>query len=182
MFRPKKGYPKLRGRAADIAGIHAAMLQLWTGRMDAADVQHRQIRLILGLNHQIQDLLETYSPTYGYMALPAGICDQVFQKGLQMASLHNQLLEHYEGEGIQIFNMTSKTHFALHALQFSKFIHPFMIWCYKGESTMHRIRVLWKSCLPASKHFQVANKAAVRERHLLLLQEKMDETFGRRQN
>ena len=89
-----------------------------------------------------------------------------------MAQLHNQLLEHYEAAGIQIFNMTSKTHFALHALQFSKFIHPFMIWCYKGESTMHRIQVLWKSCLHGSKHFQVANKAAIKERHLLLLQEK----------
>ena len=172
MFQPKKGYPKLRGRAADIAGLHAAMLQLWTGKMDATDVQHRQIRLLLDLNHQIVDLLETYSPTYGYMALPAGICDSVFQKGLQMAQLHNQLLEHYEAAGIQIFNMTSKTHFALHALQFSKFIHPFMIWCYKGESTMHRIQVLWKSCLHGSKHFQVANKAAIKERHLLLLQEK----------
>lgn len=81
MFQPKKGCPKLRGRAADIAGLHAAMLQLWTGKMDATDVQHRQIRLLLDLNHQIVDQLETYSPTYGYMALPAGICHSVFQKG-----------------------------------------------------------------------------------------------------
>lgn len=136
-------------------------------------MQHRQIKLVLQLNNQIQNLLETYSPTFGYMAMPAGPGDEVFQKGLQMASLHNQLLEYYQNEEIQVFNMTSKTHFALHALQFAKFIHPFMVWCYKGESTMHRIQVLWKSCLHGSKHFQVANKAALKERHLLWLQERM---------
>ena len=146
MSQPKKRYPKLTGRAADIAGLHAAMHQLWTGRMDATDVRHRQIRLLLDLNHQILWQLETYSAIYGYMALPAGMHDEIFQKGLQIASLHNQLLEHYEAAGIQIFNMTSKTYFALHALQFSKLIHPFMILCYKGESAMHRIQVLWKSC------------------------------------
>ena len=173
MFQPKNGFPKLRGRTADIAGLHAAMLQLWRLHMDMADVQHRQIRLVLQLNHEIQDLLETYSPTFGYMAMPVGPSNEVFQKGLQMASLHNQLLEHYQNEETQVFNMTSKTHFALHALQFSKFIHPFMVWCYKGESAMHRIQVLWKSCLHGSKHFHVANKAALKERHLLWLQGKL---------
>ena len=169
MFQPKKGYPKLRGRAADIAGLHSAMLALWAAHMDPADVHHRRIRLVLQLNCQIQDLLEEYSPAYGYVAVPPEPANQVFQKGLQMASLHNQLLEHYKNEEIQVFNMTTKTHFALHSLQFCKHIHPFLIWCYKGESTMHRIQVLWKSCLTA-KHFQVANLAALKERHLLWLQ------------
>ena len=130
-------------RAADIAGLHAAMLQLWSTHMDEADVRHRQIRLVLQLNHQIQDIFETYSPTFGYMAMPAGPGDEVFQKGLQMSSLHNQLLEHYQHEEIQVFNMTSK------------------------------IQVLWKSCLHGSKHFQVANKAALKERHLRWLQGKI---------
>ena len=141
--------------------------------MDKADVRHRQIRLVLQLNHQIQDIFETYSPTFGYMAMPAGPGDEVFQKGLQMSSLRNLLLEHYQHEEIQVFNMTSKTHVALHALQFSKFIHPFMVWCFKGESTMHHIQVLWKSCLHGSKQFQVANKAALKERHLRWLQGKI---------
>ena len=89
---------------------------------------------------------------------------ELFQKGLQMASLHGQLLESFEAEEIQVFNLTSKTHFALHALQFSRFVHPYLVWCYKGESTMHRIQVLWKSCLTGSKHFQVSGRAALKER------------------
>ena len=39
--------------------------------------------------------------------------------------------------------------------------------------TMHRVQVLWKSCLPGSKHWQVSKKAALKERHLLWLQGKL---------
>lgn len=170
MFQPKKGYPKLRGRAADIAGLHSAMHALWNDQMDASSVQHRQIRLMLSLNMQINELLDEYSPTNGYMAVPEGPATELFQKGLQMASLHGQLLESFEAQEIQVFNLTSKTHFALHALQFSRFVHPYLVWCYKGESTMHRIQVLWKSCLTGSKHFQVSGRAALKERYLLTLQ------------
>jgi len=173
MFQPKKGYPKLRGRAADIAGLHSAMHALWNQFMDASNVQHRQIRLILSLNMDINELLDTYSPTYGYMAVPEIPAAELFQKGLQMASLHGRLLESYEAQEIQVFNMISKTHFALHSLQFSRFVHPYLVWCYKGESTMHRIQTLWKSCLAGSKHWQVSGRAALKERYLLTLQGKL---------
>ena len=57
------------------------------------------------------------------------------------------------GNWCDFFNVTSKTHFALHSLQFSNCIHPFLIWCYEGESTMRRAQILWKSCLHGSKHW-----------------------------
>ena len=60
MFQPKKGYPKLRGRAADIAGLHAAMLALWGAHMDPTDAHHRRVRLMLALNKQIQKLSDTH--------------------------------------------------------------------------------------------------------------------------
>lgn len=167
MFQPKKGYPKLRGRAADIAGLHEAMLSVWQQFRDASDVRHQQVELLLSLNHQIHDLLDEFSPRHGYLRIPAAQADQLFLKGLQMSQLQGQLLETFEGEDVKVFNITSKTHFALHCLQLSKHVHPFLTWCYKGESTMRRIQCLWKSCLAGSKHFQVANRAALKERHLL---------------
>ena len=68
------------------------------------------------------------------------------------------------------FTVTSKTHFAWHSLQFSNCIHPFLIWCYEGESTMRRAQILWKSCLHGSKHWQASKKAAWKERHLMWMQ------------
>ena len=73
----------------------------------------------------------------------------------------------------KLFNVTSKTHFVLHSLQLCEYIHPKMIWCFKGESTMHRLQTLWKSCLHGSKNYQVGQKAALKERHLLWLKHKV---------
>lgn len=56
-------------------------------------------------------------------------------------------LESVKAQEIQVFNLTSHTHFALHALQFSRFVHPYLVWCYNGDTTMHRGQVLWKSFL-----------------------------------
>ena len=172
-FQPKKGYPKLRGRASDIASLAHSMLDLWSHYMDQGDENHQRIRLFLKLNHQLKETLETFSPTYGYTALPEPQYSKAFQGVLSMAQLHKQLNEHFESTDIKIFNMTSKTHFAIHSIQFSNCLHPFLIWCYKGESTMHRAQILWKSCLRGCKHWQAAKKAAWKERHLLWMQSKI---------
>ena len=112
MFQPKKGYPRLRGRAADIAGLHEAMLALWCNYMVPGDLQHRQKRLCLQLKRKIADILETNSPTYGHTAVPAIAAQQLLEAGLNMAQLHGQLSEYYQGIGLQVFNLTSKTHFS----------------------------------------------------------------------
>ena len=173
MFQPKQGYPKLRGRAADIAGLTHCMLDLWKKHMTEGDQWHIRIKLFLKCNVELKDTLESFTPTYGFTAIPEAQYDSVFHKGLTMAQLHKQLNEHFESQDLKIFNVTSKTHFALHSLQFSKFIHPFLVWCYKGESTMHRAQTLWKSCLPGSKHWQASKKAAWKERHLMWWQGKL---------
>lgn len=153
MFQPKKGYPKLRGRASDIAGLAHCMFDLWSHYMDQGDQHHLRIRLFLKLNLELKDILETFSPTYGHTALPEPQYTKAFQGGLSMAQLHKQLNEHFEATDVIFFNVTSKTHFAWHSLQFSNCIHPFLIWCYEGESTMRRAQILWKSCLHGSKHW-----------------------------
>ena len=121
--------------------------------MDQGDQHHLRIRLFLKLNLELKDILETFSPTYGHTALPEPQYTKAFQGGLSMAQLHKQLNEHFEATDVIFSNVTSKTHFAWHSLQFSNCIHPFLIWCYEGESTMRRAQVLWKSCLHGSKHW-----------------------------
>ena len=123
------------------------------------NLHHRQIRLFLDLNLQLSKLMEEYGPRYGFPALPAEQARKAFQLGCQMAQLHTMLMNFYKEQGRAIFNQTSKTHFVLHSLMLSRFIHPSMTWCYKGEPTMHRLQVLWKSCIPGVKHWHAANKS-----------------------
>ena len=167
MFLKKTGYPRLRGRASDIMGLHHAMLDVWKAHMQEENVHHRRIRLLLDLNHQIANLLDEFHPRYGYLAVPENEHKKLMTKGLSMAQLHSQILEHFKDEGTKVFNMTSKTHFALHSLQLAVYIHPALVWCFKGESTMHSMQYIWKSCLPGTKHFGVSVKAAWKYRHLM---------------
>lgn len=50
MIKPKKGYPKLRGRASDIQSLDTAILALFEELMDENIYQHKQVRLFLRLN------------------------------------------------------------------------------------------------------------------------------------
>ena len=45
----------------------------------------------------------------------------------------------------------------------SCYVHPYLVYCFAGESTMHHVQTLWKSCFPGSKHWQAAKKAALKK-------------------
>ena len=90
-----------------------------------------------------------------------------------MAQIHCQLMAFYKGQGIKLVNLTSKTHVVLHSLYYARWLHPSLVWCYKGEDQMQRMAKLWKSCLDGSKHWQTAKRAAWKERHLLFLRSKV---------
>ena len=167
MFLKKKYSPRLRGRAAEIRGLFGAMYALWDANMIEGDTTHARIRLVLRLNVSIAETLETYSPKYGFFAMPKPQASELSAQGLSMVQLHSPLLEEVEAKEYNIFNMTTRTHYCLHSLMFAKFIHPYMVWCFKGETTMRRVQKLWKSCLNGRKHVEVANKAALRYRQQL---------------
>ena len=92
MLKPKKGFPKIRGRASDVQSLDHALLALFSAHMLEDNLQHRQIRLFLDLNLQLSKLMEEYGPRYGFPALPAEQARQAFQLGCQMAQLHTMLM------------------------------------------------------------------------------------------
>ena len=169
MFQ-KKSFPRLRGRAADLLCLHSVMLEIWQLQMTAGNTQHEQIKLMLIENTKVADILEEYHPRNGYLAVPEEPHKRLFQHGLNTAQLHCQLHEFYKGKK-KCFNITSKTHFALHSLQLALYIHPSLVWCFKGETSMHYMQKVWKRCLPGAKHWMVGVKAAWKYRHLMHLRD-----------
>lgn len=164
MFQKKSGYPRLRGRAADIMGLDTAMLGLWKEHMEAGNVVHKRIRLLLDLNVRVAKILHEFSPKTGHFKVPEPAYGQLRSMALDMAQLHAQVLEHFQNEGTKVFNITSKTHFALHSLLLAQHIHPALVWCFKGEAMMRRSSAIWKSCVDGSRHWQVSMKAALKYR------------------
>ena len=169
MFQKAKGFPKLKGRAADIRGLDKAMMACWEHHLDSDNPQYLQISALLQLNVEVHDVLDRFSPKMGYLALPDNVHAEVLPKCFQMVQLHVQLQDHYAATDLQIFNLTSKTHFCLHTMQLSNAIHPYLTWCFKGETKMKAVQRLWKSCLDGNKHWAVAQAAALKNRHLHFL-------------
>ncbi|CAE8680872.1 unnamed protein product [Polarella glacialis] len=88
MFKKKTGYPKLKGRACEIKGLDQAMLDVWTKYMQVTNAVHRRIRLLLDLNCALTSILDEYSPSNGFMAVPEAIADEMQGKILSMGRLH----------------------------------------------------------------------------------------------
>eukprot|EP00438_Fugacium_kawagutii_P010151 Skav200440 [mRNA] locus=scaffold559:16017:17858:- [translate_table: standard] len=169
MFMKRSGFPKLKGRAAEIRGIDFALLGVWRQFMDNSIEQHIQVEAFLQLIVEINELMNVYSPRNGMMAIPEPHYTHLFEKGCQAAQLHVLLMEHYAAAGVRVFNCTSKMHFTLHTLHLSKWVRPSLTWCYKGESNMRCVQQLWRSCLSGNKHFAVGRVAATKQRHLVAL-------------
>lgn len=169
MFMKRSGYPKLKGRAAEIRGLDYALHQIWQRYMDHNIERHIWVEAFLQLIVEINELMNIYSPRNGYMAIPEPHCSMLFDKGCQAAQLHVLLMEHYVSEGVQIFNCATKLHFTLHSLHLSKWVRPYLTWCFKGEANMRSVQQLWKSCLSGNKHFAVGRVAATKQRHLVAI-------------
>ena len=58
MFVKQKGFPKLKGRAADIRGLDKAIAACWNHYMDPENIQHLQISALLQLNVEIRNALD----------------------------------------------------------------------------------------------------------------------------
>ena len=81
---------------------------LWQDQMQAGDEWHARVRLLLQYNLELKRTLETFSPTYGFTAIPQAQYDEVFQAGLTMAQLHKQLSEHFEAQDIKKKSMSHR--------------------------------------------------------------------------
>ena len=169
MFQKAKGYPKLRGKAADIKGLDLALCKCFQHYMDPNNHQHIQASALLELNVEIGQLLDSYSPKFGFMAVPQEQHEILVLKSLQMTQLHVQLCEHYQETDISLFNITAKTHFCIHVYLLSKYIHPSVTWCFKGENMMRTSSQILKSCLDGNKPWNVGRVALLKFRHLLQL-------------
>ena len=67
MVKKKKGFPKLRGKAAEIKAFGPALLHLWKTHMNSELGVHRSIKIMLELNVEMERII---SDNKEFVALP----------------------------------------------------------------------------------------------------------------
>ena len=158
MFVRKSGFPKLRGKAAEIKGFGPSLLALWESKMRPLDV-HNQIRSMLQANVRAESILDAHAKAY---CLPPAAAVKFEDAVSLMFQLQNQLAEHFlqDEDNVKVFNRTSKINFCCHSARLAKYLNPRMVWCFRGEDMMRHTQKLAKTCVRGLKKTGVPIKMA----------------------
>ena len=121
MFLRQSGCPKMRGKAAEIKYFVYPLLALWQAFMNPALKVHKQIRLMLEANAHLEDLLTEYEQD---VAFPPPVADDFENTCCTMLCLHGQVAAHFAEEGMDLFNLTAKSHMVQHISLLARCISP----------------------------------------------------------
>ena len=165
MFERKSGYPKLRGKAAEIKyfcrPIHYVRQKYSNPRLGV----HRQIGLYLQMNCQIEEILILNRQE---LALPEEDAKKFQHLCAASLLLLSDIAEHFITD--QLFGITQKAHFTQHISLLAKFLSPRLTWCFEGEDVQRKISTLAKTCVGGERPGQTIGKMMSRYRLGLRLQ------------
>lgn len=151
MFIRRGKFPKLRGKAAEVRHFGKALSALWMSKMNPLLELHRKISLMLRLNVQLEDMLTEYAEEF---SLPAGPASDFEQACRSMLLLQNEIANHFIDEGLQYFDVTTKSHFVQHLSILSCHVNPRLIWAFRGEDQMKKLQTLAQSCTKGNTQAQ----------------------------
>lgn len=145
MFVRKKGFPKLRGTAAEIKHFGPVLLATWENFMNENVDLHRQIRLMLKLNVRMESILNDHA---GEIALPPVPAESFKEAAFQMGQVHSMVAEYFlTEEAYKLFDLTCKLHHVMHCALLAKYLNPRKVWCFTGEDMMGKDQEMAKSCV-----------------------------------
>ena len=121
IFERKKGGPKLKGRAAQVAALAEPVLELWQTFMDPADPGHKQIKTWLKMNVLTKKILKDNAEN---LAVCSADYPSFKKWSFAMAQLHLSLEQHYAEEETTLFAGIPKIHSWLHTVLSSHFATP----------------------------------------------------------
>ena len=149
-------FPKLKGKAAEIKHLTAALLSTFEKHMDPTNVQHKHVKLVLVMACKLDEIIDAHPDEY---RLPTAVSAD-FKKTCQVLVQGSAALgQHYHNLGIFLFHFTVKHHYLLHIAILSEFMNPRLGWCFAGEDMMHKVKTIYHGCHRGSPPHKAADKA-----------------------
>jgi hypothetical protein len=157
MFMRRSGYPKLRGKAAEIKSFGRVLVDIFNRHHNPAIEIHREVLLMLRLNVQMEDILSEHR---SQITLPPSAAAAFEEATSGHLLLYAQLAKHFAEEGLQLFDLTSKFHLLQHLSLLARHVSPRCVWCFSGEDLMSRVQLLAQSCSRGVHPLSVVSKMA----------------------
>ena len=156
MFTVVGGFPKLKGRAAELRGLAAPLLHTFSILMDEGNLQQRQMRLALKMLVRLEELLDEH-PAY-LNRWPQAASESFMESTVHFLACMTALGNFYHPQGVFLFHTTIKSHIMLRLAKMVKWMNPKKAWCYAGEDLMGRLRTLVQGSTAGSPPELVACK------------------------
>lgn len=164
IFQRKKGCPKLKGKGSQIRHIAPALAAFWSRHMSGDDIIHRRVALVFKLDAEVDKILDEFSPQRGFYSVPHAEYNHLRNKQIALSQLFLQLEEHFSASDVPLFNVVSKLHYCQHCYDDAKDLHPYLMWCWRGEDFMNVASTLLSSCLRGRQDMLAVSKAAEKYR------------------
>ena len=159
MFIRKSGYPKLRGKAAEVKWLAGPLREVWEKHHNPNLRVHRELLLYLKLNEQVEEMLMTHKTEVKF---PEGEAPKFEETVTNMLLLLTRIAEHFLVE--KLCNLTQKAHFLQHIAMLVRFLNPRLLWCFMGEDMQKRMACLGRTCVKGQRPGQTISKMLGRYR------------------
>ncbi len=104
---PKKNFPKLKGRVAELKGLGTPLLNAWDKWISKRDPQHVQVLLLLQASTKLENCLAEHR---GLDKHPIIMAEGMLSNALDFLNLATALAGHYNARGVMLWNITPKVH------------------------------------------------------------------------
>ena len=161
MFRVANGFPRLKGKAAEIRDFGPPLLHVLSRYVNMADCAHKWAFEALQYTVRMEQLYKEHIQAY---RLPPSAAVELFMCSLQFGPRVCALRRHW-GSAELLYRVTGKLHIICHSCFLSRYVHPRFGACWSGEDYMRVIQKLMQSCLHGTPAAKVVDKAMTRYCH-----------------
>lgn len=137
-------FPLLKGKAAELWHVGAALRVAFKASMKPDDFQHKQALVMLDLCNKMEGILDDFA---GEHVFPGNVADDFFKSTIGVVQLNQTLGHFYHPKRNVKFNTTTKFHVLVRIGLLAKTMHPRMTWCRSGEGFMKITKHNMQRCL-----------------------------------
>ena len=151
----REHYPCLKTKAAETKATAAALVHVWQEYMDVNSEMHVLVNIALELSEFIEETLETALPDW---TPRPNTCEKVLQAAISLTQCLTRLTKQYKRDGKCLFQLTFKSHWLIHCMQYGRHLNPCLLWAYSGEDYMGRCKTLLRTCLSGRKQLSALRR------------------------
>ena len=156
MYLGDGGFPRLKGRAAEIRWFVRPLIEVFKVHMDDSIREHRLVLLGLEASLKLENILADHTSEFCW-ALDVHL--DFLKTTYDFLGLLTALANHFHSKGELLFNFTIKNHYLLHIALYSRYISPQAAWCYGGEDFMNICKKIVMASQFGSKPHHVGRKS-----------------------